>query len=150
MSLFQISSFVTSVVLSAATNGGPYPWVDPQGGAQRDRAPPAIAGKEAIAPAISASGEGERQLALNDAMQGVQQTANEDANAVQEPRLKREGEASKQAKCDGARSQREELERPVMIELQSDGHMHALTKEERRSRIAEADQRIAGLCPHVP
>lgn len=145
MTAFHFVPALAAVTLNAMAAGGPYRWVDAQGGVHYGDQPPAGVSAELVGRA-SPPGSGDEQKALEalSKQRALQET--EQAKQLADLQQQRSREEVRKAACADSRGRRERLERPRQLEIQADGSAVRLTEDERQDRIRETDKRIAEAC----
>lgn len=128
---------------------GIYRWVDEQGQVHYGDRPPAGVRAEAVPPQLL-PGSGEAQRHLQDYVRTLEVQEAEQAKEAEQQRASQALQAARRADCEASRVRRERLEKPRQLEFQPDGTARRLTEEERQTRIADTEKRIADVCASKP
>ena len=122
-----------------------YRWVDEHGQIHYGDRPPSDAQADAIPPPLPA-GPGEEVQHLQDYVRTLEVQDAERARHAEEERQQQERAAARTADCEASSARRARLEKPRQLEYQPDGSARRLSEEERQTRIADTEKRIADVC----
>ena len=136
------------LVLASPLAAGPsaiYRWVDEHGQIHYGDRPPSGVQADAIPPPLPA-GSDEEVRHLQDYVRTLEVQDAECARQAEQERQQQERAAARRADCEASSERRARLEKPRQLEYQPDGSTRRLTEEERQTRIADTEKRIADVC----